>query len=118
MSLYCSKACGVETFSPTLRQYWQKGIPTSVTAEELSQYFQGVCLLCCTEGESRENILTDITLARQHFEYFSVNIFCNNTTSVRKDKALVQWFVHEVYPLIKDDSKIEILMENTYLGVG
>lgn len=110
--------CGVETFSPTLRQHWQKGIPTSVTAEEVAQYFQGVCLLCCTEGESRENILADITLAKQYFEYFSVNVFCNNTTHVRQDKALAQWFAHEVYPLIKDDPQIEILMENTDLGVG
>ncbi len=110
--------CGVETFSPTLRDHWKKGIPTDVTAEDVAKHFQGVCLLCCTEGESREHILTDIALARQHFEYFSVNVFCNNSTSVRQDKALVQWFVNEVYTQIKEDSKIEVLMENTDLGVG
>ena len=110
--------CGVETFSPTLRDHWKKGIPTDVTAEDVAKYFQGVCLLCCTEGESREHILTDIALARQHFEYFSVNVFCNNSTSVRQDEALVQWFASEVYPKIKGDPKIEVLMENTDLGVG
>ncbi|MBR5847659.1 MAG: hypothetical protein IKY72_07705 [Bacteroidaceae bacterium] len=110
--------CGIETFSPTLRDHWQKGIPTNVTAEEVAEHFQGACLLCCTEGESREQILTDIALARQHFEYFSVNVFCNNSTSVRQDRALAQWFAEEVYPCIKDDSKIEVLMENTDLGVG
>ena len=110
--------CGVETFSPTLRGHWKKGIPTDVTAEDVAKYFQGVCLLCCTEGESREHILTDIDLARQHFEYFSVNVFCNNSTSVRQDKALAQWFASEVYPQIKEDPKIEVLMENTDLGVG
>ena len=110
--------CGVETFSSTLRSHWKKGIPTDITAEDVAKYFQGVCLLCCTEGESREHILTDIALARQHFEYFSVNIFCNNSTSVRQDKALAQWFASEVYPQIKEDPKIEVLMENTDLGVG
>ena len=110
--------CGVETFSPTLRDHWKKGIPTDVTAEDVAKHFQGVCLLCCTEGESREHILTDIALARQHFEYFSVNVFCNNSTSVRQDKALAQWFASEVYPQIKKDPKIEVLMENTDLGVG
>ena len=110
--------CGVETFSPTLRNSWKKGIPTNVTAEDVAQYFQGVCLLCCTEGESREHILTDIALARQHFEYFSVNVFCNNSTPVRQDEALAQWFAMEVYPQIKEDPKIEVLMENTDLGVG
>ena len=110
--------CGVETFSRTLRDRWKKGIPATVTAEDVAKYFQGVCLLCCTEGENRERILTDIALARQHFEYFSINVFCDNTTSVRHDAALAQWFTTEVYPQIKDDPKIEVLMANTDLGVG
>ena len=63
--------CGVETFSPTLRDHWKKGIPTDVTAEDVAKYFQGVCLLCCTEGENREHILTDIALAREHFEWLA-----------------------------------------------
>lgn len=110
--------CGVETFSPTLRNHWRKGIPTDVTAEDVAKHFQGVCLLCCTEGENRDHILTDIALARQHFEYFSVNVFCNNSTSVRQDKALAQWFASEVYPQLEEDIKVEVLMENTDLGVG
>ena len=109
--------CGIESFDGTLREQWKKGV-AAVTAEEVAAYFQGVCLLCCTEGESREHILTDIALARQHFEYFSVNVFCNNSTSVRQDEALAQWFANEVYPQIKEDPKIEVLMENTDLGVG
>lgn len=110
--------CGVETFSPTLRNHWRKGIPTDVTAEDVAKHFQGVCLLCCTEGENRNHILTDIALARQHFEYFSVNVFCNNSTSVRQDKALAQWFASEVYPQLEEDIKVEVLMGNTDLGVG
>lgn len=110
--------CGVETFSPTLRNHWRKGIPTDVTAEDVAKHFQGVCLLCCTEGENRDHILTDIALARQYFEYFSVNVFCNNSTSVRQDKALAQWFASEVYPQLEEDIKVEVLMGNTDLGVG
>lgn len=110
--------CGIETFSPTLRKCWNKGVPTSVGAQELAQYFQGVCLLCCTTGETQSHILTDIALARQHFEYASVNVFCNNSTPVQQDKKLAQWFASEVYPQIKDDPQIEVLMENTDLGVG
>ena len=110
--------CGIETFSPTLRDQWNKGVPSNVIAEDVAKYFQGVCLLCCTEGEDREHILTDIALARQHFEYFSVNVFCNNTTAVRHDTELARWFASEVYPQIKEDPKIEVLIENTDLGVG
>ena len=110
--------CGVETFDGALRKRWNKGVPEGVTAEEVARYFQGVCLLCCTEGETRERIVRDIELARNYFEYFSVNVFCNNTTKIKRDQALVDWFVSEVYPTIKDDPCIEVLIDNTDLGVG
>ena len=110
--------CGVETFDPALRDAWKKGIPSSVSAQDIARYFQGICLLCCTQGETKEHILKDIELARQHFEYFSVNVFCNNHTQVKQDKELASWFAKEVYPMIKDDPRIEVLMENTDLGVG
>ena len=110
--------CGVETFDAGLRDAWKKGIPSSVTPEDVAKYFQGVCLLCCTQGESKEHIMKDIEIAQTHFEYFSVNVFCNNSTSVKQDKELAQWFAREVYPKIKDEEGIEVLMENTDLGVG
>ena len=110
--------CGVETFDVALRDAWKKGIPSSVTPEDVAKYFQGVCLLCCTQGESKDHIMKDIEIAQRHFEYFSVNVFCNNSTSVKQDKELAQWFAEEVYPRIKDEEGIEVLMENTDLGVG
>ena len=110
--------CGVETFDVELRDQWKKGIPSSVSPEDIAQYFQGVCLLCCTQGESKEHIMKDIEIAKKHFEYFSVNVFCNNSTPVKQDPDLAQWFAREVYPQIKDVDGIEVLMENTDLGVG
>ena len=110
--------CGVETFDVALRDAWKKGIPSSVTPEDVAKYFHGVCLLCCTQGENKEHIMKDIEIAQRHFEYFSVNVFCNNSTSVKQDKELAQWFAREVYPKIKDEEGIEVLMENTDLGVG
>ena len=110
--------CGVETFDADLRDAWKKGIPSSVTPEDVAKYFQGVCLLCCTQGENKEHIMKDIEIAQKHFEYFSVNVFCNNSTQVKQDKELAQWFAREVYPKIKDEEGIEVLMENTDLGVG
>ena len=110
--------CGVESFDGSLRQQWNKGIAASVTAQDVAKYFQGVCLLCCTQGDSKERILKDIALAEQYFEYASVNVFCENSTSLKRDNALAKWFVEEVYPNLKDSSKIEVLVENTDLGVG
>lgn len=110
--------CGVESFNAALRSGWAKGIPASVTAADVARYFKGVCLLCCTAGDSRERIIEDIATAKKYFEYFSVNLFCNNSTTVKRDEALASWFVKELYPTLKDDSQIEVLIENSDLGVG
>ena len=110
--------CGVESFDGELREQWKKGIAASVTAEEVAKYFQGVCLLCCTEGDSKERIIRDIALAERYFEYASVNVFCENSTTVKRDDTLMQWFVAELYPQLKEAKKIEILINNTDLGVG
>lgn len=110
--------CGIESFSPAQRTLWNKGVPATVTAADVAKYFKGVCLLCCTADDSRERILADIETAKQYFEYFSVNLFCNNSTAVKRNDALATWFMSEVYPQIKDDARIEVLAENTDLGVG
>ncbi|MBE6292984.1 MAG: radical SAM protein [Bacteroidales bacterium] len=110
--------CGIETFDATLRDHWNKGVPNGVKPTDVANYFQGVCLLCCTVGETRERILADIAIARKHFEYFSVNVFCENGTSVHRDDVLVEWFADEVYPTLCDWEGVEVLIENTDLGVG
>ena len=110
--------CGIESFDAQLRQSWNKGIPANITPADIAKHFKGVCLLCCTHGDSKERILNDIATAKQHFEYFSVNLFCNNSTPVKRDEKLAQWFIKEVYPQIKDDERIEVLIDNTDLGVG
>lgn len=110
--------CGVESFDGNLREQWQKGIAAYVTVEDLAKCFQGVCLLCCSEGDSKERILRDIALAEQYFEYASVNVFCENMTAVKRDDELAKWFVEEVFPNLRESKKIEILINNTDLGVG
>ena len=110
--------CGIESFDARLRGEWNKGVPQEVTAADVARYFAGVCILCCTRGDSRERIASDIETARKYFEYFSVNVFCDNGTEVKRDDELAEWFVTEMLPQIKDDDRIEVLVENTDLGVG
>lgn len=110
--------CGIESFDARQRHGWNKGVPEYVTPEDVAEHFQGVCLLCCTDGDTRERIAADIQTACNLFEYFSVNLFCNNGTPVKRDDELAAWFVKEMYPKIKDDPRIEVLIENTDLGVG
>ena len=110
--------CGIESFDAALRSQWKKGVKDDVMPEDVANYFQGVCLLCCTEGDSRERILRDIALAKAYFEYASVNVFCENSMAVKRDEELVKWFVDVVYPQLQQSDKIEVLVENTDLGVG
>ncbi|MBO5799094.1 MAG: hypothetical protein J6R41_03550 [Paludibacteraceae bacterium] len=110
--------CGIESFDGVRRRQWNKGVPADVTVADVAKHFSGVCLLVCTQGDTKERIITDIERAKKHFEYMSVNLFCNNGTEVRRDEELADWFVKEVYPLIKDDDRIEVLIGNTDLGVG
>ena len=110
--------CGVESFDAAQRARWNKGIPAWVTADDVARYFNGVCLLCCTMDDTKERIMADIATTRRHFEYFSVNVFCNNGTATKRNDELAAWFASEVYPHIKYDPRIEVLIENTDLGVG
>lgn len=110
--------CGVESFDGALRESWNKGIPREVTAQDVAHYFDGVCLLVGTEEGSREQILSDVALAREWFDYFSVNLFCPNTTPIRRDEELARWFTEELYPTLLDIEGCEVLVANTDLGVG
>ena len=112
--------CGVETFDPALRQTWNKGIPMDATPEDISKHFQGVCLLCCTDSieDTKQRLLRDIELSEQYFEYYSVNLFTPNATSIQRNHEMVQWFKKDVMPKLKLSNKAEVLIDNDDLGVG
>lgn len=109
---------GAETFDTATRKAWKKGIAESVTAEEIGKYFDGACLLVCVEGQTKGMILRDIELAKANFQYFNVNVFIENTTPLKRDKALAEWFAKEVAPELEQYENVEVLLNNTDLGVG
>lgn len=110
--------CGIETFDAEQRSIWNKGVPKSVTAADVAEYFDGVCLLIGVVGQRRESIARDIELARKYFEYFSVNAFNENTTPLKRDAETIEWFRREILPSIANLDKAEVLINNTDLGVG
>ena len=109
---------GAETFDPLIRNTWKKGIPSSVTAQDIAKYFQGICLLFGIYGQTEKSISTDIELALANFEYFSLNAFEENTTSTMRDQILIDWFTETWLEKLKNNPKVEILISNTGLGVG
>lgn len=109
---------GAETFDPIMRKKWNKGIPENITAKKISNFFDGACLLVCVQGQTKESILNDIELAKNNFEYFNVNVFVENSTDVKVDKELKKWFIEEIAPQLEKYNNIEVLIDNTDLGVG
>ncbi len=109
---------GIETFDPVLRTFWIKGVPESITPEDVAKYFSSVCLLVGTERQSFESVVSDIKIADKYFERFIVSVFVPNSKKIKSNPALINKFMSEVYPEIKDNPTIEILINNTDLGVG
>lgn len=110
--------CGAETFNPKLRTSWNKGIAEDVTPDDIRKYFDGVCLLVGIKGQTREDIMKDVEIAERLFDYYSVNLFCPNSTATERDDELAEIFIREIAPIIRRSPKAEVLIENTDLGVG
>jgi hypothetical protein len=108
---------GVESFDHAFRLSMNKGFP-DVSPQEIRKDFDGVCLLVCVKGQSKAQIERDVAIADDQFDYFSVNVFCPNSTDVRLDPDLLDWFKTALYPRIKGLPHCEVLVENTDLGVG
>ena len=110
--------CGAETFDVDMRNAWNKGISSEVDAKKMAEYFNGICLLVGVKGQTKKQILNDLALAKKYFDYYSVNLFCNNSTEVKRDEELAKWFIEEVAPGLRKLKGCEVLIDNTDLGVG
>ena len=110
---------GVETFDNEYRtQILTKNFfIDNEVMEKLKKEYHTVLLLVCTEGQTKGQILYDIQFARENFREVTVSIFVNNGTAITRDENLVSWFLREVYPELKADSKVEVLVDNNDFGV-
>lgn len=109
--------CGIETFDDEFRnKYLKKGVNFK-SPEEVASYFNTICLLVGIKGQTKEMISNDIDILLKHFERGCINIYVNNTTPVKADPELIDWFKKE-YSHLDDMENIEILWNNTDFGVG
>lgn len=109
---------GVETFDWLFREcYMEKGMG-NVTPQEIAEYFDECCLLQGIPGQNAESMMQDIELGLAHFQRVCVNIMQENGKAIRPHPQVIQWFVEEVYPIYKDNPRVDILLENTAFGVG
>lgn len=109
---------GVETFDSLFREsYLDKGMGNATT-EEIAQFFDQVCLLQGLPGQSKESMLKDIEAGLEYFERVCVNIMVPNSKPILPDQQVIKIFKEEIYPLYRDDERVDILLNNTDFGVG
>lgn len=109
---------GVETFDADFRErILDKGIdesdPTVIAAG-----FDEVCLLFGLTGQTVDSMRSDIETGLAHFERVCVNLMIENTTRIKPDAAVLSEFMVHVYPIYRDDPRVDILLNNTDFGVG
>ena len=108
---------GVESFDNEFRERYLNKHADFKTPEEVAEYFDSPCIMVGMKGQTREMIDYDVRMVKEHFQLGTINVFTNNTTQIKKDPELVEWFIH-TYAWLNEDPAIEVLYENTDFGVG
>ena len=108
---------GVETFDDDFRNHVLNKNATFTSIKELKQYFDSPCLMVGIQGQTKEMIQRDMNILTHHFDYGTISIYRNNSTPVKRDDQLVQWFMQN-YAYLQDDPRYDFLYEPTDFGVG
>ena len=108
---------GVETFDYDFRNNYLNKNAKFKTVEELKEYFDSPCIMVGIKGQTKEMIDKDMEIVQKYFDHATINVFVNNTSEVKRDQELVDWFENK-YRFLIDNPKIEILFNNTDFGVG
>lgn len=109
---------GVETFDYLFREcYLNKGIKEE-DPSVIAECFDEVCLLQGLPGQTINSMINDIELGLKYFDRVCVNIMCDNNMPIKADPNVIKKFVENVYPIYKNNSRIDILLNNTDFGVG
>lgn len=108
---------GLETFDDDFRNnVLNKGIRIK-SPEDVSRYYDSICLLIGIKGQSKESIDKDIEYLLKYFKKGCINIWIENSTEFKRDQELINWF-KEKYYYLEENENIEILWNNTDFGVG
>lgn len=114
----CLIKLGLETFDYELREnVLIKGIDEK-NPEVIAEYFDEINLLQGIAGQNAESMIYDIETGLRYFDRVCVNIMTENEMPVKPDKKVIDEFMNKVYPIYKENSRLDILLNNTDFGVG
>lgn len=108
---------GLETYDDRFRKVLGKGFIVANQIDRLKANYYSACLMVCIKGQTRDQILNDLTQVQKDFTTATINVFVTNGTGFETDFKLKEWFLKEIYPTIKDNPQLEILVDNKDLGV-
>lgn len=107
---------GIETFDNDFREEVLKKGADFKDYREVKKYFDSPCVMVGIKGQTKEMIDRDMEIIKK-FPHATVNIFMNNSTNIKRDEELVEWFVKK-YKYLEDDPNVDILFEIIDFGVG
>lgn len=109
---------GVETFDIDLRERVLNKNFGSVSPIEIAKYFQHINLLQGIVGQTVESMTNDIKVGLKYFERLCVNVMQENSKFIKPDLHVISDFKKYVYPKFIDESRVDILLNNTDFGIG
>ncbi|MGL5694779.1 MAG: radical SAM protein [Peptostreptococcaceae bacterium] len=108
---------GVESFDYDFRNKFLNKNAKFKSVEELKSYFDSPCMMIGIKGQTKEMIDNDMEIVLNNFKHATINVFVNNSTDIKRDEELVQWFIDK-YDFIDKETEVEVLYNNTDFGVG
>ncbi len=109
---------GVETFDNDFRENYLKKGAGFKDYKEVLKYFDSPCLMVGIKGQTKEMIDRDMEIILKNFPHATVNVFNENSTDVKRDDELVNWFLKKYHDKLKENPKIDYLYNITDFGVG
>lgn len=109
---------GVETFDPIYREETMlKGIKET-DPEKIAEGYNECCLLFGLPGQTETSMKYDVETGLKYFERVCINIMVENTAPLQPCEQVRQTFIDKIYPIYKDNPRVDILLHNTDFGVG
>lgn len=109
---------GVESFDYDFRNNFLNKNAKFKSVEELKTYFDSPCMMVGIKGQTKEMIDKDMDIVLNNFDHVTINVFVNNTSDIKRDDEIVNWFVDKYKDLLDKNPNIEVLYNNTDFGVG
>lgn len=109
---------GVETFDNDFRENYLKKGAGFKDYKEVLKYFDSPCLMVGIKGQTKDMIDRDMDIILNNFNHATVNVFNNNSTDVKRDDKLVDWFLNKYHQRLISNEKIDYLYNITAFGVG